>query len=106
MSEYAILKDGEVVECDLSVNRQWRYEHHDDRFIGRTTEGESLVSTVFLCVNHSYGAGPDLWFETMVFGGPLDQAMDRYTTLAEAKEGHEKMCERVRRYPELEDDSE
>lgn len=32
--------------------------------------------------------GPPLLFETMVFGGPDDQWMDRYTTWEQAEEGH------------------
>ena len=53
------------------------------------------VSTVWLGLDHSFGDGPLLIFETMVFGGNLDLEMDRYTTEAEALAGHAAMCERV-----------
>lgn len=46
------------------------------------------VSTVWLGLNHQYGAGPPLIFETMIFGGQHDQWCMRYSTEAEAKEGH------------------
>jgi len=36
-------------------------------------------------------------FETMVFGGKLDQEQERYCTYDEAEAGHKTMVERVRR---------
>lgn len=61
---------------------------------------EVMVSTVFLGLDHSFnfmdsGHAPVLW-ETMVFGGPVDQEMDRYTSLEAAKAGHEVMVGRVK----------
>lgn len=53
------------------------------------------VSTVWLGLNHNYGSGRPLIFETMVFGGELDNEMDRYSTLDEAIAGHQRMVERV-----------
>lgn len=61
-----------------------------DRKVARTqvTDGIS-VSTVFLGLDHSFspGAAPQI-FETMVFGGPLDNDLDRYATWEEAEAGH------------------
>lgn len=54
------------------------------------------VSTVFLGLDHSFGAGPPLLFETLVFEGPMDGEMDRYSTWDEAERGHAAMVERVR----------
>jgi hypothetical protein len=68
-----------------------------DRHVGDTTIGDVRVSTVFLGLNHQYeSGGPPLIFETMVFGGPLDDEMDRYSTEAEAEAGHVRMVDRVR----------
>ena len=55
------------------------------------------VSTVWLGLNHQFGKGKPLIFETMVFpkrdgGGELD--MERYSTLEEAKKGHKKMVKK------------
>ena len=55
------------------------------------------VSTVWLGLNHNYGDGPPLIFETMVFPkegrwGELD--CERYTTEAEALAGHQMMIDR------------
>lgn len=50
------------------------------------------VSTIWLGVDHAFGYGPPLIFETMVFGdGSEDRAMDRYGTEAQAREGHTAM---------------
>lgn len=67
-----------------------------NRHVGRTLSGDVYVSTVFLGVDHRFGAsGPPLLFETMVFGGPLDGEQERYCTRAEAIAGHAAMVERV-----------
>jgi hypothetical protein len=58
--------------------------------------GEVRISTVFLGIDHSFGGGPPMLFETMVFGGPLDQELDRCSTWEAAEKMHEAMVERVR----------
>jgi hypothetical protein len=47
------------------------------------------ISTVFLGIDHAsgMGGGPVL-YETMIFGGPNDQAQWRYRTRDEALAGH------------------
>lgn len=53
------------------------------------------VSTVWLGLNHQFGSGPPLIFETMVFPSESDSGdldCDRYSTEAEALVGHERMC--------------
>lgn len=47
------------------------------------------VSTVFLGINHNWEAGPPILFETMVFGGALDDTIWRYSTRKEALAGHD-----------------
>ena len=79
-----------------------QFEKGEDRRVARTEvplgDGEKAeVSTVFLGLDHSFGEGPPLIFETMVFGGELDQECERYTTEAQALEGHERMIARVQR---------
>ncbi len=56
------------------------------------------VSTVFLGIDHGFGEGDaPILFETMVFGGPLDEEQQRYTTWDEAVQGHLDLVERVKR---------
>lgn len=77
---------------------RWYSENRRQRGVAFDVVGASRVSTVFIGLDHRLlGDGPPLIFETMVFGGPLDQAMDRYSTWDEAERGHAAMVERVRR---------
>jgi hypothetical protein len=69
--------------------------HHDYR-IAKDAIGDVEVSTVFLGIDRSFGSGPPLLFETMVFGGELDDEQERYSTEAEALAGHAAMVRRVR----------
>lgn len=57
------------------------------------------VSTVLLGLDHGYGGGRPVIFETMVFKdhSSEDLEMDRYCTLAEAKAGHRRMVRQVRK---------
>lgn len=67
-------------------------EDHDARIIGRTERGDVTVSTVWIGLDHSFGDGPPLIFETMIFGGDHDQDQWRYSTREEAETGHEAAC--------------
>jgi hypothetical protein len=55
-----------------------------------------LISTVFLGLDHQWGEGPPVLWESLVFGGPLDQQMQRYTSREAALAGHQALCVRVR----------
>lgn len=47
------------------------------------------VSTVFLGLDHNFsGRGDPVLFETMIFGGALDDGRWRYCTWADAERGH------------------
>ena len=67
-----------------------------DRILQQEKIGTTVVSTVFLGIDHGYMGGPPLLFETMVFGGPLDQEQVRCSTYDEAEEQHEDMVKRVK----------
>lgn len=69
-----------------------------DRKVGKTKlpSGET-VSTVWLGLNHQFGDGPPLIFETMAFSAAGEEfAMERYSTLEEARAGHDAMVEKWR----------
>lgn len=89
-----ILKDKVPVAVDLLEWAKWFGEA--DRQVDRTVIdiGEE-VSTVFLGLDHQWGDGPALLFETMVFGGSFDGKQWRYSTWEEAEAGHKRMVERV-----------
>ena len=53
----------------------------DERKVANDEVGNYRVSTVCLVIDHNWGGGPPLIFETMIFGdGPLDKWQRRYST--------------------------
>lgn len=96
-----ILEGTEVVPCyDLFEWAQWLEEHHDERFIAETFlgDGEVRVSTIFLGLNYRFGISeaPPFVFETIVFGGPLNCNIWRWSTYHEAEQGHEEVVRECR----------
>ena len=86
--------DGKPVKCDDT--REWaRYFESGDRQVDATRIDDVRISTVFLGINHNWGVGPPLLYETMVFGGPLDEDMERYHTREEAQRGHDRFVKAV-----------
>lgn len=67
-----------------------------NRTVAHDTIEGVRVSTIFLGVNQQWGDGPPLLFETMVFGGKLDEAQARYSTWEEAETGHAVMLTLVK----------
>lgn len=54
------------------------------------------VSTVHLGLDHSYGDGPPLIFESMIFDADgIGNEQDRYSTEEQAREGHSAMVAEV-----------
>ena len=89
-------RDGTPADVDYFE----RSFEENDRVVTQTKlPWGGLVSTVFLCLDHSFGGGRPLIFETMVFSkkscSELD--MDRYATEEEARAGHEAMVRKWKR---------
>lgn len=93
MSEYFVLDGHKAVAIDDPIKWAQEFSKVDMRRVAETEKDGVRVSTVFLGLNHSFGDGPLLLFETMIFGGKHDEDMDRYTTWEQAEEGHRRMCE-------------
>lgn len=59
-----------------------------------------VVSTVWLGLNHNWGDGPPLIFETMVFsrvgGWSDDLYIERYSTIRQARDGHNRIVKKYR----------
>jgi hypothetical protein len=71
-----------------------------DRHVADDMVGQVRVSTVWLGLNHNWGLGPPLIFETMVFGGTMDEDQWRYPTEAAALAGHDQVVTMVRQAEE------
>jgi hypothetical protein len=68
----------------------WEYKR-----VARTEIGDITISTVWLGMDHRYGDGYPVIFETMQFGGDADQDADRYCTLEEAQAGHDAWVKQI-----------
>ena len=97
MARFWVLRDKQTVRVASLEEWAREFELHD-RHVAITEIGACRVSTVFLGVDHSFhDEGPPLLFESMVFGGPLDQEQRRYSTWDEAEAGHAELVEQVQR---------
>ncbi len=89
MDKKYILDGRAAKQASLMEWAQW-FETAD-RNVAKTFISDNIyVSTVFLGINHQFGDGPPVLFETMIFGGEHDQYQDRYETWEQAERGHEK----------------
>lgn len=87
-----ILKNKKPILCD-DIDEWCKLYKHEH--VAKTSKGGVMVSTVFLGLDHNWGTGPPLVFETMIFGGQYDEEMWRYSIWEEAEEGHKKACQLV-----------
>ncbi len=68
----------------------------DERVVAKTImDTDEVVSTVFLGLDHGFGMGPSLFFETLILGGPHDGYMVRYPTWELAEVGHHEAVSKV-----------
>ena len=73
MTNTKYILDGKTpVLCDDVLKWATFFEKASNRIVCKTEIGNAIVSTVFLGLDHSWGGGPPLLFETMVFGGSFD----------------------------------
>ena len=76
---------------------EWgRWFETADRKVGDDTVGDARVSTVVLGLDHNFGVGRPLLFETMIFGGERDQEQERYSTWEEAEARHKEIVEELK----------
>jgi hypothetical protein len=89
MSDLYILDGHQPVLCD-DIHEWGRWFHDGEKRRVALTElpGDIQVSTVFLGMDHGWGHGPPLLFETMIFGGEWDEWQDRCSTWEEAEAMH------------------
>jgi len=85
-----------VLATDLITWAKW-FET-GDRTVAKTKIGDSDVSTVFLGLDHNYGDGRPLLFETMIFGGKSNGFQERYSTWEEAEKGHIEVVNKLKNH--------
>lgn len=77
---------------------EWAELFEDDSYkrVALDEIGDVQVSTVWLGLDHNWADGPPIIFETMVFGGDMDQCMQRYSTKEAALQGHQLLVDHIR----------
>lgn len=95
MTDKYILEKQMPVPCS-DLLKWGRWMQKSDRHVAYMEINGVRISTIFLGLDHSFGNGDPVLFETAVFGGPLDHEMERYFTWKQAVAGHEIMCARVK----------
>lgn len=94
---YALVGHEVVQMLFMEVLNYTAEQPHADRIVAKTLVGGTEISTIFMGLDHQYGDGPPLLFETMTFGlDGLDGVEQRYSTWAEAEAGHATTVARVR----------
>jgi hypothetical protein len=107
MSDYYIEKDGVPV---IAPDGARSFPSMEERRVAYDDLGHARVSTVFLSLDHGYGDGPPVLYETMVFDerppsvcptcGQTtrndDGDSERYCTREEALTGHARYVEKWR----------
>jgi hypothetical protein len=107
MRRYILNAAGDPAPCeDLLEWARW-YEERDNRRVALDEVNGVRVSTVFLGLDHGWGRGAPVLWETMSFpreDTPPDDPrwkwsdyQERYTSAADARAGHARVVEAVRR---------
>lgn len=94
--KYILNKDGEPV-LELNLLAWGKAFETSDRTVKQEHVGNLFISTVFLGLDHRFGDGPPILWETMVFRKDYgDVEMDRCSgTREQALAMHQAMVERV-----------
>jgi hypothetical protein len=92
---YILDADNHIVPADLVTWAMWL--DNNNKTLGYTEiTSACMVSTVFLGLDHGWRDGPPILFETMIFGGPLDESQWRYSSYDDAMVGHTMAVKKAR----------
>jgi hypothetical protein len=102
MNWYTVDESGSTHPCGVLEYFEWHAAMPESSswYASKTGCGFSIasdvlesgirVSTVYLGLNHAYGDGPPLLWETMTFPGC--DICERYSSVEQAIEGHKAIC--------------
>lgn len=84
--------------CPVSDLLEWaRWLETADRHVAADVVAGVRVSTIFLGLDHQWGEGPPILFETMIFEGYYDGYCSRCCTWDQAETQHAAALARVKR---------
>ena len=94
--KYILGKNHELVEADLITWGRF-FEDINNRRVAEDSIDGARISTVFLGIDHNFGEGEPLLFETMIFGGKRDGEQWRWHTWEEAERKHREIVAEIKR---------
>ena len=94
MIKHYILEDGKPKDVPLLEWGKWM--EANSRRVEFTKIGKVEISTVFLGLDHGFGHGKVILFESMIFGGKYNGCSNRYETVEQAKKGHATAVKKVK----------
>ena len=95
MSDKYIL-DGKTPVREPDLLKWGTWFESANRQVAEDMIGDVHISTVFLGLDHSFGRGPPLLFETMIFGGAHDGYQERCSTWEQAEAMHAEAVAKAR----------
>lgn len=96
MNKYILVNRKPVLVTNL-LDWASKCENNEHRIVAKDDINGAHVSTVFLGLDHNlFGVGDPILFETMIFGGSLDEYQERCRTWEEAEEQHRVAVELVK----------
>lgn len=101
--KYMILNENhKLIPVDLMTWAGWIETNKTNslRIVKQENIGDYYISTVFLGLDHSFGFGKPLWFETMVFNAKdknWHDYQERYTNWKSAELGHNKIVAKIKK---------
>jgi hypothetical protein len=95
MDKYILNESHQPVPCK-DIMEWGKWFETADRCVAKEMIGHVRVSTVFLGIDHNFDGGAPLLFETMIFGGPHSDYVERCSTWDQAVRQHAVAVELVR----------
>jgi hypothetical protein len=90
---YILVGHEPVPEPDLMAWSMWM--ENADRHLRDTARDDVRISTVFLGLDHGFGDGRPVLFETMLFVNGSEAGVEHYRTWAAAAAGHARWVNKV-----------
>lgn len=102
IGQYTLAEDGRTpIPCNDTIAwGQWMNDPQK-RIVSQEAVGKYWISTVFLALDHSFGSGPPVLWETMVFNRNSehpweDVECERYSDFDSACRGHNELVAEYR----------
>jgi hypothetical protein len=88
-------KEHNPIPCDMET---WANKFGDMSYrkVAQDEVGGTTISTVFLGLDHGFGEGPPILWETCIFFSEGSDVIERYTSYEDAVEGHQKVVEMMK----------